>query len=124
MGIHELLPIHHAVESDDDGRSAENLGNLLGEVSKNSAGQINSLIGEFERLRTKLETDGDRIKREIKEYQALSEQVMLLTKIIYDGVEKVRASSLTTADGHISLVPAGELGLAPAGELSLAPAGD
>ena len=123
MGIHEL-PIPHAVESDDDGRSAENLGNLLGEVSKNSAGQINSLIGEFERLRTKLETDGDRIKREIKEYQARSEQVMLLTKIIYDGVEKVRASSLTTADGHISLVPAGELGLAPAGELSLAPAGD
>jgi hypothetical protein len=42
----------------------ENLGDLLDQVSKNSTGEIDSLIGEFERLRGKLQTDGERIKRE------------------------------------------------------------
>jgi len=64
-------------------------------VSKNSTGEINSLIGEFERLKGKLQTDGERIRHEIEEYNALSQQVMQLTKIISESVEKfptVRAS--------------------------------
>ena len=88
-------PIHkraRAAESDD---GPENLGDLLGRVSENSTGEIDSLIGEFERLRGKLQTDGERIKREIEEHRALSQQVMQLTKIISESVEKlptVRAS--------------------------------
>ena len=65
----------------------ENLSDLLGRVSKNSTGEIDSLIGEFERLRGTLQTDGERIQREIEEYRALSQQVMQLTK-----TESVRAS--------------------------------
>ena len=60
----------------------ENLSDLLGRVSKNSTGEIDSLIGEFERLRGKLQTDGERIQHEIEEYAALSQQVMQLTKTI------------------------------------------
>jgi methyl-accepting chemotaxis protein len=71
----------------------ENLGDLLDRVTNNSAGEINSLIGEFERLRGKLQTDGERIKREIEDYKALSQQVMELTKTISGSVEKVRASA-------------------------------
>jgi len=41
---------------------AENLGDLLSQVSKNSTGEIESLIGEFERLRKKLQTDGERVQ--------------------------------------------------------------
>ena len=40
-----------ATETDDDQMPAENLGDLLGQVSKNSTGEIDSLIGEFQRLR-------------------------------------------------------------------------
>jgi hypothetical protein len=40
-----------AAESDDWEKPAENLSDLLGQVSKNSTGEIDSLIGEFERLR-------------------------------------------------------------------------
>ena len=40
-----------ATETDDDQMPAENLGDLLGRVSKNSTGEIDSLIGEFQRLR-------------------------------------------------------------------------
>ena len=85
-------PIHkraRAAESDD---GPENLGDLLGRVSENSTGEIDSLIGEFERLRRRLQTDGERIQREIEEYAALSQQVMQLTKTISESVEKVRAS--------------------------------
>jgi methyl-accepting chemotaxis protein len=59
---------------------------------KNSASEIDSLIGEFGRLRGKLQTDSERLQREIEEYAALSQQVMQLTKVVSESVEKVRAS--------------------------------
>ena len=70
----------------------EDLSELLVRVSENSASQIDDLVGDFERLREKLRTDGDRIQREIEEYGRLSQQVMQLTKTIFENVEKVRAS--------------------------------
>ncbi len=75
-----------------DGLTTENLSDLLGRVSENSTGGIDSLIGDFERLRGKLWTDGERIQREVEQYNALSQQVMQLTKTISESVEKVRAS--------------------------------
>ena len=78
--------------SADGEMRAENLGELLDQVSKISTGEIDSLICEFQRLREKLQIDGERIKREVEEYRALSQQVMELTKTISGSVEKVRAS--------------------------------
>jgi hypothetical protein len=40
-----------------------------------------------------LQTDGERIQREIEEYAALSRQVMQLTKTIAESVQKVRAAA-------------------------------
>jgi hypothetical protein len=37
----------------------------------------------------KLQTDGDRIQRDIAEHAELSQQVMQLTKIISDSVKKL-----------------------------------
>jgi hypothetical protein len=71
---------------------AENLSEMLGRVSENSMGEIDNLVDEFQRLRGKLRTDGERIQREIEEHTALSKQVMQLTKIIYESMEKIRAS--------------------------------
>ena len=81
-----------AAESDDGQMPTENLSDLLGRVSNNSTGEIDSLIVDFEQLRRKLQTDRERIQRDIEEYTALSQQVMQLTKIISENVEKVRAS--------------------------------
>jgi hypothetical protein len=88
-------PLRHAraVESEDDQMPTENLSDLLEQVSKNSTSGIDGLIGELERLRGKLQTDGERIKREIEEYRTLSQLVMQLTKGISENVEKVRASA-------------------------------
>jgi methyl-accepting chemotaxis protein len=71
----------------------ENLSELLGRVSENSATQIDSLVGDFGQLREKLRVDGERIQRDVEDYRALSEQVMQLTKTISESVEKVRASA-------------------------------
>ena len=82
-----------AAEREDDQMPTENLSALLGRVSENSTSQIDDLVGEFERLRRKLRTDGDRIRREVEEYSALSQQVMQRTNNISESVEKVRASA-------------------------------
>jgi hypothetical protein len=80
-------------QSDDDKMSTENLGTLLGKVSDSSTDKIDNLIGDFEGLRKKLQIDRDRIQREIEEFNALSQQVMQLTKIIAEGVQKLPAVS-------------------------------
>jgi hypothetical protein len=67
----------------------ENLANLLGEVSKTSASEIDNLISDLQTLRKKLQTDGDRIQRDIAEYAELSQRVMQLTTIISDSVKKL-----------------------------------
>jgi methyl-accepting chemotaxis protein len=81
-----------AAESNDSEMQTGNLSDLLSQVSKNSTSEIDSLIGEFQRLREKLQTDSERIRHEIEKYAELSQQVMQLTKIISESVEKFRPS--------------------------------
>ena len=80
-------------ENDDGERSGEHLGNLLRQVSKASMGEIESLIFELKTLHKKLQTDGDRIQRDIAEHAELSQQVMQLTTIISDSVKKLPGAS-------------------------------
>ena len=51
--------------------------------------EIDNLISELQTLRRKLQTDGDRIQRDITKYAELSQQVMQLTTIISDSVKKL-----------------------------------
>jgi methyl-accepting chemotaxis protein len=83
---------NRAAESNDSEMHAGNLSDLLNQVSKNSASEIDSLIGEFQRLREKLQTDGEHIRRDIEKYAELSQQVMQMTKVISESVEKFRPS--------------------------------
>jgi len=73
--------------------SGEHLGNLLRQVSKTSVGEIDGLLSDLQTLRRKLQTDGDRIQRDIVEHAELSQQVMQLTKIISDSVKKLPGRS-------------------------------
>jgi hypothetical protein len=77
-------------ESSDGEMSGEKLGTLLRQVSKTSIDEVDSLIVELKTLHKKLQTDGDRIQRDIAEHAELSQQVMQLTKIIFDSVKKLR----------------------------------
>ena len=80
-------------ESSDGEMSGEHLGTLLRQVSKTSISEIDSLIVELTTLNKKLQTDGDRIQREIAEHAELSQQVMQLTNIISDSVKKLPGRS-------------------------------
>jgi hypothetical protein len=80
-------------ESGDGEPAAENLGNLLRQVSKPSMGEIDNLISELQTLRRKLQSDGDRIERDIAKYAELNQQVMQLTTIISDSVKKLPGAS-------------------------------
>ena len=76
-------------ESSDGEMSGEHLGTLLRQVSKTSIDEIDSLILELKTLHKKLQTDGDRIQRDIAEHAELSHRVMQLTRIISDSVKKI-----------------------------------
>ena len=81
---------NRAAESNNSEMQAGNLRDLLNLVSQKSASEIDSLIGEFQRLRAKLLTDGERIRHEIEKYTESSQQVMQITKVISESVEKFR----------------------------------
>jgi hypothetical protein len=92
--IHKLARGGAAFRQPEDGEtSAENLGNLLRQVSKTSMDEIDNLISELQTLRRKLQTDGDRIERDIAKHAELSQQVMQLTTIISDSVKKLPGAS-------------------------------
>jgi hypothetical protein len=92
------------VERDDVKTSADDLAALLRQLSDNPTHEIEKLIEALQALRKQLKNTGSRIQRDIAEYAKLSEQVMQLTSIVCDGVERlprgsnrqmaIRASSL------------------------------
>jgi len=97
----EPIPrLPRTAESNHGEKSTGNLSDLLGQVSKNSKGEIDSLIGELQRLRRRLQTGGDRIQREIEEYHALSHQVMQLTGIISDSVRNLPTANTSVNSGR------------------------
>ena len=69
--------------------SANDLAMLLGRVSGTSTREIDNLIGELQTLRKKLQTDSNRLQRDIADYASLSQSVMQLTKIVSDSVKKL-----------------------------------
>lgn len=98
--IRELTRGSAALRQADGGDSemtANNLGNLLRRVSGSSTRQIDNLIGELHTLREKLQSDGDRVQRDIVEYAALSQSVMQLTKIVAESVKNLPDEPSSTA---------------------------
>jgi hypothetical protein len=59
-------------EGDDGELSTQSLGTLLRGVSKTSIDEIDNLIAELQTLRRKLQSDGDRIQRDITKHAELS----------------------------------------------------
>jgi hypothetical protein len=78
-----------AVKGEDEQMSAGDLAATLRETSRVSIEEIDRLIAELQTLRRKLQTDGDRIERDIMQHKALSEQATKLTKIVFEGVKQL-----------------------------------
>jgi hypothetical protein len=97
--IHELL-----VGANDAIRQADIAGDeiavnsvvpFLRRVSEASRREVKHLVDALQTLDKKLQTDDDRIQRDIEEYTELSKHVMELTTIISDSV-----NSLPTTSGN------------------------
>jgi hypothetical protein len=69
--------------------TADNLGTLFRRMTKRSMSEVDSLVDELHRLRTKLEIDGDLIERAIAQHSEHSQGVMQLTTIIADNVKRL-----------------------------------
>ena len=84
--------VFRQAEGADAEISTENLAGLLRRVSEGSTREVDNLISDLQALRRKLNSDGNRIQREITEYSELSQQVMRLTNIISESVKKLPAA--------------------------------
>jgi flagellar biosynthesis chaperone FliJ len=69
--------------------SADDLSALLRRLSDAPDREIENLITQLQKLRTQLHNAGNRIQRDIAEYEELSHQVRQLTAIITDSVRKL-----------------------------------
>jgi hypothetical protein len=69
--------------------SADELATLFRRVSEASTREIEVLVAQLQRLRTQLETAGNRIQRDIAQYTELSQQTTQLTAIISDSVNNL-----------------------------------
>jgi chemotaxis protein histidine kinase CheA len=90
--IHELASTAIAAresENSNEEMSATDLNKSLRRLSETSTREIENLVGELQTLRRKLQTDGNRIQRDIEQYAELSQQVMRITTIISDSVKKL-----------------------------------
>lgn len=65
---------------------ATNIGALLQRVAGTSVQEIEKLIGELQTLRDMLQTEAQRVQREIVEYATLSQAAMQSTKIIAESL--------------------------------------
>jgi hypothetical protein len=62
---------------------------FLRRVSEGSRREIKALVDALQTLDNKLQTDGDRIQRDVEEYTELSKHVMQLTTIVSDSVKEL-----------------------------------
>ncbi len=99
LDIHELMrgraSFRQAESSHGEIETPANLHTLLSRVSKASTHEIDNLIDELQIIRAKLRDDANRIQRDIGDYAALSEQVMQLTGIISESLQKLPNASST-----------------------------
>jgi hypothetical protein len=96
--IRDLLVTHASgdirqVDIVGDEIAVNSVAPFLHRVSQASRREIRHLVDALETLDKKLQTDGDRIQRDVEEYTELNKHVMQLTTIISDGVNSLPATS-------------------------------
>ena len=83
-------------QPDEQGQQASE---LLRQVSTESTREINRLIDDLKNLREKLDSDFDRVEREIVGYASLNQSVVDLTKIISDSMTQVKLQPYAPSRG-------------------------
>ena len=89
---HELTRANHRFHQAKHTDGEISADTLVREVSEISVRKIENLIAELQELRKKLQTNGNRIQRDITEHAELNQHVVQLTDIISESVKKLPAA--------------------------------
>jgi hypothetical protein len=65
---------------------AKDLASMISQISGRSVHEIDHLIAGLQGVRDKLNTDGDRIRREVQQHTSFSQSIVDLTGIINDAM--------------------------------------
>ena len=82
---HDVAGLRRHAENDGT-IVADNIRSLLQRVSASSGQEIDGLIRELKILRERLHDEGERVQREIVEYEILTQAARQSTKIITEGL--------------------------------------
>ena len=83
----------HQADIAGDEIAVNSVAPFLHRISEASRREIKHLVDALQTLDEKLQTDGDRIQRDIEEYTELSKHVMQLTTIVSDSVNSLPITS-------------------------------
>ena len=82
---HDVAGLRRHAENDGT-IVADNISSLLQRVSASSGQEIDGLIRELKILRERLHDEGERVQREIVEYEILTQAARQSTKVITEGL--------------------------------------
>jgi hypothetical protein len=92
VDMRDLLRAKKTRLSDISRETDNDYSSLVSGISVRSVHEIDHLIEGLQGLREKLNSDGDRLHREIVQHAAFSQSVIELTKIVSDGMASVNKS--------------------------------
>jgi hypothetical protein len=93
LDMRNLLRAKRARTSDESKETGSDYSSLVSQMSVRSVQEIDRLIEGLQGVREKLNSDGDRLHREIGQYGAFSQSVIELTKIVSDEMASVNKSN-------------------------------
>jgi len=83
-------------DAPDHDQTVTNVNSLIQRVAGASLSEIEGLIGELERLRDMLHSEGQRVQREIAGYAQLSHAAMKSTRIISENMAQWKSANEDT----------------------------
>ena len=93
IDMRDLLRAKELSPLTDNKRVVNDFSGLISQISGPSLQEVDRLVEGLRQVREKLDTDGDRLQREIEKYAGFSETVIQLTKIVADGMTHVKRAS-------------------------------
>jgi hypothetical protein len=84
----DVSQLRRAMPDGASEQAASNISSLLDRVSGSSVTEIDSLIADLSNVRDFLQTEGERVQREIASYAQLSQVAMTSVKIIAESMSQ------------------------------------
>jgi hypothetical protein len=91
IDMRDLLRAKKARSLTENKAATDDFSSQVFQISGRSVQEIDYLIEGLRGVRAKLNSDGDRLQREMAKYAEFSETVIQLTKIVSDGMAHVKS---------------------------------